>query len=48
MMKILKRLKERDTHGRTVFTEHANRCDSPLYAVLERLATYEDTELTPE
>ena len=48
MMKILKRLTERDTHGRTVFTEHANRCDSPLYAVLERLATYEDTELTPE
>ena len=47
-MKILKRLTERDTHGRTVFTEHANRCDSPLYAVLERLATYEDTELTPE
>lgn len=48
MMKILKRLTERDTHGRTVFTEHANRCDNPLYAVLERLAAYEDTGLTPD
>lgn len=45
---MLERLTERDTCGRAVLTEHANRRDNPLTTVIERLAAYEDTGLMPD
>lgn len=45
---MIERLTKHVACERAVLTEHANRCDNPLTAVLERLAAYEDTGLTPD